>query len=144
MIRSKGSHRDIPEEHSISGGHLPDQAGARLVYFAAERTLLSWVQAALGLMVFGFVVDRFGIFLGHYHAAGRNLQIYSLWLGTMLVLAGVAMNAVAAVRYFRFVVRYRRKASTDPGYGLIWAVVFTLLVTLLVSGAVVFLITMIR
>jgi len=107
------------------------------VYFAAERTLLS-------LMIFGFVVDRFGLFLGHYHAAGRNPEIYSLWLGTMLVLAGVAMNVVAAVRYFRFVVRYRREGNTDPGYGLIWAVVFTLLVTLLVSAVVTFLITMIR
>jgi len=33
---------------------LPDMTGPRLVYFAAGRTLLSWVRMALGLMAFGF------------------------------------------------------------------------------------------
>ena len=41
----------------------PQEAGPKLVYFAAERTLLGWVRTALGLMAFGFVVDRFGLLL---------------------------------------------------------------------------------
>ena len=43
----------------------PDQetVGRRLVYFAAERTLMSWIRAALGLMALGFVIDRFGLVL---------------------------------------------------------------------------------
>ena len=35
----------------------------RLVYFSAERTLLSWVRAGLGMMAVGFVVDRFTLTL---------------------------------------------------------------------------------
>lgn len=33
------------------------------VYFAAERTLLAWLRTGLGIMAFGFVVARFGLFL---------------------------------------------------------------------------------
>lgn len=33
------------------------------VFFAAERTLLAWVRTGITLMVLGFVVARFGLFL---------------------------------------------------------------------------------
>lgn len=33
-------------------------------YLASERTLLAWVRTGLALMGFGFVVARFGMFLG--------------------------------------------------------------------------------
>lgn len=121
----------------------PDMTGPHLVYFAAERTLLSWVRAALGLMAFGFVVDRFELFLrynNHDHLAHVYPEAFPLWLGTLLVMTGVVMNAVAAIRYFRFAALYRRETRTDPGHGLSLAVLFTVLITLVVSGVVVFLI----
>ena len=33
------------------------------VLFAAERTLLAWNRTSLSLMAFGFVIERFGLFL---------------------------------------------------------------------------------
>ncbi|MGA7749091.1 MAG: DUF202 domain-containing protein, partial [Gallionella sp.] len=33
------------------------------VFFAAERTLLAWNRTSLTLMAFGFVIERFGLFL---------------------------------------------------------------------------------
>jgi len=33
------------------------------VLFAAERTLLAWTRTSISLMAFGFVVERFGLFL---------------------------------------------------------------------------------
>jgi putative membrane protein len=33
------------------------------VLFAAERTLLAWTRTSISLMAFGFVVERFGLYL---------------------------------------------------------------------------------
>ena len=71
-------------------------------------------------------------------------EAYPLWMGTALLAAGVVMNIVAAIRYFRFATLYRREASTDPGNGLSLAVLFTVLIALGVSGIVVYLITLSR
>lgn len=39
------------------------QPGDPRVLFAAERTLLAWNRTGISLMTFGFVVERFGLFL---------------------------------------------------------------------------------
>jgi putative membrane protein len=73
------------------------------VYFAADRTLLAWVRTGIGVMAFGFVVARFGLFLrvirGESAAAGYGLSPY---LGASLVLLGVLATAAGATQYQRF------------------------------------------
>jgi putative membrane protein len=63
---------------------------------AAERILLAWIRTGLALMGFGFVVARFGLFLQQLQIAqyAPSAQPYglSLWLGTALIGAGVAVN----------------------------------------------------
>jgi len=65
-------------------------------YLAAERTLLAWIRTGLALMGFGFVVARFGLFLQQLQIAQQapTAQHYglSLWFGTALIGAGVAVN----------------------------------------------------
>ncbi|MGA7090999.1 MAG: DUF302 domain-containing protein [Candidatus Acidiferrales bacterium] len=80
------------------GGQLSD-------YLAAERTVLAWIRTGLALMGFGFVVARFGLFLREIHFAGSvaPAQSYglSLWFGTALIAAGVAVNVFAGWRHAR-------------------------------------------
>lgn len=125
----------------IGGSGDPDKDGARsnrtgqyLVYFAAERTLMAWIRAALGLMALGFVIDRFGLVVRTMAPhAGRTVQTSTLSFlsGAGLVAVGALMAVVAAVRYTRFMVRYRQTGDTEPGYGLEPAILFTVAVGLI-------------
>ena len=111
-----------------------ETSGDRLVYFAAERTLLSWVRVGLGLMALGFVVDRFGLFLrGMELRDPQNWPTdpFSSWMGILLVAVGVAANVSAAIRYMRFEIRYHRQMDTRPGHGLSLGISLTLLTSVL-------------
>jgi putative membrane protein len=65
-------------------------------YLAAERTLLAWIRTGLALMGFGFVVARFALFLQQpqiaQHASSVPSYGLSLWFGTALIGAGVALR----------------------------------------------------
>lgn len=114
----------------------------RLVYLAAERTLFAWIRTALALMALGFVVDRFGLFVRQlFPDASAQLQpkSFSYWAGTALVILGVLMTVVAAVRYSSFALRYRREGSTEPGYGLSLGILFTVLTAIAGIAIAVFL-----
>ncbi|HEY4313759.1 MAG TPA: DUF202 domain-containing protein [Pirellulales bacterium] len=100
----------LSSEHGASGDDPRTQ-------FAAERTLLAWIRTGLAMMGFGFVVARFGLFLREIAAAqGDHASQYplehrlsvSLWVGTALVLLGVAVNVCAAAKHYRTVQRLSR------------------------------------
>ena len=131
--------RQDPERTEISAD--------RLVYFAAERTLLAWVRVSLGLMALGFVVDRFSLFLNQriaYESGDWSSDPFSSWIGIVLVLVGVSASITALVRYTRFEIRYHRDVDTRPGRGLSLGIFFTLATAVLGVIIVVFLILTIK
>src|ERR1044072_743677 len=79
---------------------------------AAERTLLAWVRTGLAMMGFGFVVARFGLFLREIAAEQGAVQErgvgVSLWVGTTLVLLGVAVNLLSAWNHATLLRRLER------------------------------------
>lgn len=116
---------------------MPDQSGSadeqsrRLVYFAAERTLTSWIRTALSLMALGFVIDRFDLVmreaLGGKSAAALHSRQLWRWGGSTMIALGVLMAAIAGVYYLRFALNYLRTRSTQVNYSLVIGAVFTLL-----------------
>ena len=87
------------------------------VLFAAERTLLAWQRTAIALMGFGFVVERFGLFLRM--VSGQPLSLsqrgFSLWLGVVLLLMGAAVAVLSALQ-FRSVLRQLGEKEVPRGY----------------------------
>jgi len=87
------------------------------VLFAAERTLLAWQRTAIALMGFGFVVERFGLFLqmaAHQSESGAS-RGFSLAAGILLLLLGAAVALISA-RQFRQIAKNLDPAVIPPGY----------------------------
>ncbi|MGO8908856.1 MAG: YidH family protein [Bradyrhizobium sp.] len=74
---------------------------------ANERTFLAWIRTAIAIMAFGFLVERFDLFLEAVapSLSGRVLSPLGHRFGNIaglaLILAGTAMVALAMVRFIR-------------------------------------------
>ena len=124
-----------------------EQAACVMVYYAAERTLMSWIRVALGMMALGFVIDRFGLVLRMMPQAAQSAHTihspttYSFLTGTVLVLGGSLMAIVAAVRYTGLERRFKHEGCGAPGHGLELGVFFTLFVAFIGVAISIFLTT---
>lgn len=87
------------------------------VLFAAERTLLAWQRTAIALMGFGFVVERFGLFLRTVgnQPLSPSQRGFSLWLGVSLLVLGAGVSVVSALQ-FRAVLRSLGEKEIPRGY----------------------------
>lgn len=102
------------------------------VFFAAERTLLAWNRTSLALMAFGFVIERFGLFVAilmpqHELPLQRGI---SFWTGLAFVLLGAAVAAYSTVQ-FRKVLRTLKPVEIPEGYRVSPGIVTNLIVALL-------------
>jgi putative membrane protein len=79
---------------------------------ANERTFLAWVRTGVAVVAFGFVVEKFNLFVlamasASSPDAGHRLQVQRLsgplgrYDGLILILIGLALIVVAAARFMR-------------------------------------------
>lgn len=80
-----------------------------------ETSLLVWVRTSLGLMGFGFVVARFGLFLREITKLGETsvhphprLAALNSFTGTALIIMGVVVLVLAVLTHRRMVDRVER------------------------------------
>jgi putative membrane protein len=72
---------------------------------ANERTFLAWVRTAIAVMAFGFLVEKFDVFLevAAPSLANRALSVLGPTFGNVagfsLIVLGTAMVIVAAARF---------------------------------------------
>ena len=89
------------------------------VFFAAERTLLAWNRTSISLMAFGFLIERFGLFLEmigkeEYKFLHRDI---SLFIGAaFMILATVA--SFLSVLQFRKVLAVLKPVEIPEGYSV--------------------------
>jgi putative membrane protein len=94
------------------------------IYLAAERTFLAWIRTGIAFMAFGFVVARFGLFLreialSNHVAVAQPVNGISLPVGIALIVAGVLVNLMAALRHQRYV-KALDHGQFRPAYGLVF------------------------
>jgi uncharacterized protein (DUF302 family)/uncharacterized membrane protein YidH (DUF202 family) len=79
--------------------------GSASDYLAAERTYLAWIRTGIALMGLGFVLARFGLFLQEFNHLQVGAQVgssgISLWVGVTLILMGVIVCLLSALRHLR-------------------------------------------
>ena len=72
---------------------------------ANERTFLAWVRTAIAVMAFGFIVEKFDLFLeiAAPSLANRTVSVpgqeFGNIAGLALIVLGTAMVAIAAIRF---------------------------------------------
>jgi putative membrane protein len=82
----------------------PSKIRNRRVHMANERTFLAWIRTSIAIMAFGFVVEKFSLFvkqMGYYlgKEAAPPPQGYSAIIGIILVGLGVVMGVLAFIHY---------------------------------------------
>ena len=80
-------------------------------HLANERTFLAWIRTSIGIMAFGFVLEKFSLFLTRLEAlltktalavepaANNYLPRYTAIFGIVLVSTGAIMNVLAFIKY---------------------------------------------
>jgi len=76
----------------------------RRVHMANERTFLAWIRTSIGIMAFGFVVEKFALFVKQISFfLGKEItppsQGYSSIFGIVLVALGALMGVLSFIRY---------------------------------------------
>jgi putative membrane protein len=89
---------------------------------ANERTFLAWVRTAIAVMAFGFLIEKFDLFLAFAAAqstAGAPAlqgQRFANEAGLAFIFLGVIMIVIAAVRFFK-AAKDIDSEKTLPGVG---------------------------
>lgn len=112
---------------------------ARVCYMNVDRTLATWTRTALSLIVFGTVVDRYGLLLlrpAFAHLGTRLAPNPVSSVGGMLLVAiGVFIALAAAIRHQAYKAAWAREHGWDTSFGPWLAFPFAAMAALL--GAIV-------
>ena len=78
---------------------------------ANERTFLAWIRTSIGIMAFGFVVEKFALFLkqislllgesGVPEVGQTHPQAYSSLFGVFVVGLGALIGLLSFIKYVR-------------------------------------------
>jgi len=91
----------------------PSESGKASSHLANERTFLAWIRTSISIIVFGFVVAKFGITLREFlrvQGAAEHESGVSLIIGVGFISMGIFM-ALAA--WFRYQATMRRIETGD-------------------------------
>ena len=109
-------------------------------HLANERTFLAWVRTSIGIMAFGFVIEKFALFLKQISLmASADLQLSTLktsslqgpysTLGAFLVVFGIVISLLA---FFQFI-KVRKQIEENAYQSSIWLIIIVTLFILFIG-----------
>ncbi|SDK55330.1 putative membrane protein [Maridesulfovibrio ferrireducens] len=108
---------------------------------ANERTFLAWCRTALGLLGFGFVLEKAGLYLKHFVPDANPLMSQDLGMLSLFALfSGMLVLVGAAVRFFSIEKQIGSKLgrmTPFPEVLVLFAVALVLIISVF-SGKVIF------
>jgi len=102
----------------INGRQESEKVSNRRVHMANERTFLAWIRTSIGIMAFGFVVEKSALFMKQMAIILGKSTIeniippsngYSSIIGIFLVGLGTLLVLLAFIRYEKL----ERQIDTD-------------------------------
>jgi putative membrane protein len=116
---------------------------------ANERTFLAWVRTGIAVIAFGFVVEKFNLFVlamasASSTDAGERLHLQRLsgpfgrYDGLALILIGLALVVIAAARYVR-TARLLEDQELHPAGSVRAELILSVVLALIVAGFSIFL-----
>jgi putative membrane protein len=93
---------------------------------ANERTFLAWIRTGLAVIAFGFVIEKFNLFLVTIAAVGGETAGRRAWLerlagplgrydGLALMIVGILLIIIGGIRYMRTAERIDAPELTTAG-----------------------------
>jgi len=98
---------------AVTHGHPELRAEVHLMikrysdHAANERTFLAWVRTAIAVMAFGFLIERFDLFVRvaapqlAQQQLGTHGEGFANWAGLAFIIIGIVTIAVAWLRFSR-------------------------------------------
>lgn len=124
----------VDEKNNVDAMKELTELSAERTYLNAERTLSVWVRTALGAMIFGMAIDRFGLMLAEMPmSSGADLAAHTRFThitGIVLVVYSMLVALLYSLRFIAFSNTFKKKYKL-PAYHNLWlSTVFAFLVVL--------------
>ncbi len=110
----------------------------RRTFLANERTFLAWIRTSIAIMGFGFLIEKFSMFLWlevkkfHMASSSASLEISNL-LGVIFIGLGALVGFLAVVRFIRVerdieTNTFRPSIVMDVFFGIIFLILAAIII----------------
>ena len=108
-------------------------------HMANERTFLSWIRTNIGIIAFGFVIEKFGLFIKQMGLILGKVAIqspppshgHSAIIGIFIVGFGILMSLLAYINFKRVEKQIEKRTTTYRSSGIIYS---SLIITIVAGG----------
>ena len=110
-------------------------------HLANERTFLAWVRTSIAIVVFGFAIGRFAVAmrqLTEFQGRPSKATGFSVWMGTISILAGVAMVVAGLMRYRKTRAQLDKGKFEPAGFIVDLVTILTVLFGLALAGYLIY------